>query len=250
MRNAMRLYPAIDLRGGTVVRLYQGDYAQSTAYDNDPVELAQAYEEAGASWLHLVDLDGAKGEAGENLYVFEEIATRTALRIQAGGGVRNAQDLQRLHDAGVTRVVIGSLAVKQPEVVRQWFIRQGSEGICLAADVRRAEDGSLHVLTAGWTEDSAIELNAFIQTFQDVDLRHALCTDVSRDGTLSGPNVALYQDLVTRFPWLQVQASGGVSSLADLQALDAAEVDGAIIGKALLEGRFTLEEAAACLPSA
>jgi len=245
----MRLYPAIDLRGGSVVRLYQGDYAQTTKYANDPVELAQVYEEAGASWLHLVDLDGAKGEAGENLYVFEEIATRTALRIQAGGGVRNGDDLQRLHDAGVARVVIGSLAVREPEIVRDWFVKQGSESICLAADVRKDADGSMHVQVAGWTEDGAIELNAFIERYQDVDLRHALCTDVSRDGTLGGPNVELYRDLVQRFPWLQVQASGGVSSLEDLQALAAAEVDGAIIGKALLEGRFTLEEAAACLPN-
>lgn len=246
----MRLYPAIDLRGGTVVRLYQGDYDQTTAYANDPVELAQAYEDAGASWLHLVDLDGAKGEAGENLYVFEEIATRTALRIQAGGGVRNGKDLQRLHDAGVARVVIGSLAVREPDLVREWFTKQGSEGICLAADVRLADDGSMHVQTSGWTEDGAIELNDFITRYQDVDLRHALCTDVSRDGTLGGPNVALYRGLVQRFPWLQVQASGGVSSLADLQALAEAEVDGAIIGKALLEQRFTLQEAQACLPSA
>ena len=243
---SIQLYPAIDLRGGEVVRLYQGDYDQVTYYPTDPVDLARAYENAGAAWLHIVDLDAARGEQSENLYVIEEIATRTALRLQGGGGVRDEEGLLRRYDAGISRVVIGSLAVKQPALVRGWFERFGTEALCLAADVRAdGQDGWL-VQISGWEASGGMQLDAFIACYQDVDLRHALCTDVSRDGTLGGPNVALYRGLIERFPWLQVQASGGVSSLDDLRALAAAEIDGVIVGKALLDGRFSFEEALAC----
>lgn len=251
---SLALYPAIDLRAGRVVRLYQGDYDRETRYADDPVALAQAFEQAGASWLHVVDLDGARGESSVNFEVIEEIATQTALRLQSGGGVRDEEGLRRRLDAGVSRVVIGSLAVRQAAQVRDWFGRFGPEALCLAADVRADAGGRWIVQVAGWEASGGLDLEAFIERYQDVDLRHALCTDVSRDGTLGGPNISLYGGLVARFPWLQLQASGGVSELSDLAALRRVGVDGVIVGKALLDGRFTLAEAIrevrACSPSA
>ena len=240
------LYPAIDLREGRVVRLYQGDYAQETRYASDPVALAQQYEEAGATWLHVVDLDGARGESSGNLYVIEEIATQTALRLQSGGGVRDEAGLQRRFDAGVSRAVVGSLAVRERALVRDWFGRFGPEALCLAADVRADAQGRWIVQVAGWEASGGCDLDELICAYQDVDLRHALCTDVSRDGTLAGPNVALYQGLAQRYPWLQIQASGGIAELDDLRALQQAQVEAVIIGKALLDGRFNLQEALAC----
>ena len=242
----MILLPAIDLRQGRVVRLCQGDYQAETRYPETPQALAQAYAEAGARELHLVDLDAAQSGRPEQQALIEAIARTPNLAVQAGGGVRSIETLEALFDAGLTRVVIGSVAVREPERAIAWSRRFGPERIVLAFDVRTAPDGSYRLQAAGWTESSTVELYTALERFLDAGLRRFLITDIALDGTLSGPNLALYTEIRERFPHAWVQASGGISSLADLKALADLGLHTAIIGRALLEGRFTLTEALAC----
>ena len=236
--------PAIDLRGGQVVRLKQGDYAQQTTYAVDPRELAQRYADAGARWLHLVDLDGARSGQLDNLAVISAIAAY-GMQVQAGGGVRDKADLQRLFDAGVQRVVLGSVAIRDPELVAGWLDKHGAERLTLALDTRRI-DGRWTLPSAGWTETEARTLDELAPWFAVHGARHLLCTDIDRDGMLAGFNLDLYRHLADSVPQLAVQASGGVRSLDDIRAARAAGARGVILGRALLEGRFTVEEALAC----
>ena len=236
--------PAIDLRGGHVVRLKQGDYAQQTTYAADPRELAQRYADAGARWLHLVDLDGARSGQLDNLAVISAIAAY-GMQVQAGGGVRDEADLQRLFDAGVQRVVLGSVAIRDPELVAGWLDKHGAERLTLALDTRRI-DGRWTLPSAGWTETEARTLDELAPWFAVHGARHLLCTDIDRDGMLAGFNLDLYRHLADSVPQLAVQASGGVRSLDDIRAARAAGARGVILGRALLEGRFTVEEALAC----
>ena len=235
----MIIYPAIDLINGTVVRLHKGDFNQLTTYASDPVSVAQSYADAGAKWLHLVDLDGAKNPENKQINSIGKIIEHTGLQVQTGGGIRSFDDVKALIDAGASRVVIGSLAVHNPKTTKSIFNAFGPERICLAADVVWRDDG-FYIAVSGWQEASSLGLFAFIKTYQDSDLRHTLCTDIDRDGTLAGCNRDLYQTVKQKFPNLQLQASGGVSVLNDLVGLPA---DGVIIGKALYEGRFTLQQA-------
>jgi phosphoribosylformimino-5-aminoimidazole carboxamide ribotide isomerase len=242
----MQLYPAIDLRSGQVVRLIQGDFAQQTTYQTDPVALAQQYEAAGADWLHLVDLDGAKGDnAGslENLHIVEKIAACTRLKIQTGGGVRTEQDLRERYGAGAARVVIGSVAVHQPLLAIAWLSQFGAQRLTLALDARADAAGVYRVHTAGWQQAAQSELFECVQRFETAGFVHALVTDIALDGMLAGPNIALYVKLKSMLKTLHVQASGGVSALSDLHALAANDIAGVIIGKALLEGRFSFADA-------
>jgi len=236
--------PAIDLRSGRVVRLKQGDYAQQTTYEFDPHALAARYAQAGAEWLHLVDLDGARGGSLENLAVIESIA-RDGMRVQAGGGVRSEEDVQRLFDAGVSRVVVGSLAIREPERVAGWLATHGAECITLALDTLQQE-GAWRLPSAGWTETESRTLDELAPWYAVRGARHLLCTDIHRDGMLAGFNLNLYAHLATTVPTLAVQASGGVRSLDDIRAAREAGAKGVILGRALLEGRFTVEEALAC----
>ncbi|HEX5304551.1 MAG TPA: 1-(5-phosphoribosyl)-5-[(5-phosphoribosylamino)methylideneamino]imidazole-4-carboxamide isomerase [Dyella sp.] len=236
--------PAIDLRGGQVVRLKQGDYAQQTDYPFVPVELAGRYAAAGASWLHLVDLDGARSGSLDNLKVIEAIAAN-GMQVQAGGGVRGEDDLCRLFDAGVRRVVLGSVAIRDPETVAAWLDSYGPERITLALDTRRI-DGRWALPSAGWTELEARTLDELAPWYAERGARHLLCTDIDRDGMLAGFNLDLYRHLADTVPALAVQASGGVRSLDDIRAAREAGAQGVILGRALLEGRFTVEEAIAC----
>lgn len=239
----MLIYPAIDIRAGQVVRLHQGDFAQETQYPIDPLALATQYQTEGASWLHVVDLDGARSGVEQERPLLRRLVTATPkLRVQSGGGVRTRADFDALRDAGVRRVVIGSLYVREPDVVARWLEETTSEAFCLALDVRDRA-GGWWVQTAGWRKDSDLALFDAIEHALTRGFRHFLVTDIGRDGTLTGPNLALYQELRVRFAHAQVQASGGVSSLADLAQLRALGVHGAIVGKALLEGRFTLPQA-------
>lgn len=239
----MLIYPAIDIRGGRCVRLAQGDFDAETRY-GDPIDQACAFAEAGAAWIHVVDLDGAQDGAARQRDLIGAVVEGARVNIQCGGGVRTAEDVDALLDLGVARVVVGSAAVKRPEDVLLWIGRAGPQRICAAFDVKPAGDNYM-VATEGWTQSSGIGLIDAIARFPGGALRHALVTDVSRDGTLSGPNLALYADLVARFPHIAVQASGGVAGLADLDALRAGGVAGAIVGRALYEKRFTLEDALA-----
>ncbi len=235
----MIIYPAIDVMDGKCVRLYQGDFAQQTAYEVSPAQTAQRYKAQGAQWLHLVDLDGAKDTNQRQIQLITEIIKQSKLQVQTGGGVRTPEDVQALLNAGASRVAIGSLAIKKPDLTVEILKRFGADKICLAADVK-IQNGKHSLAVSGWQEQSDMTLNAFIQNYLDVGLKHLLCTDISRDGTMEGCNFALYEEIQTTFPKIEIQASGGVSSLEDVRKLKAA---GVIIGKALYEGAFSLPEA-------
>lgn len=240
------IYPAIDVRDGKVVRLAQGDYARQTIYGDDPLAQAQRYAQAGAQWLHLVDLDAARAGGYTLLPLLKALATHTTLKVQTGGGVRSSDDVAQLLDAGAQRVVIGSLAVREPEAVAGWIARFGAERITVALDTRQDERGRWRLPVHGWTEDGERDLDALATAYADVGLRHLLCTDIARDGMLSGPNQSLYRHLLEHLPTLAVQASGGVRDLDDVIAARASGCAGVVLGKALLEGRLELNEALTC----
>lgn len=242
--------PAIDVREGRVVRLAQGDYARETRYPADPVALALAYADAGASVLHLVDLDAARAGGYTLLPLLQALAADGRLAVQTGGGVRSEDDVQRILDAGAARVVVGSLAVREPARVAQWLARFGAERIVLALDARQDAGGGWRLPVHGWTEAADASLDTLLALYADAGARHLLCTDIDRDGMLSGPNLALYREIASRWPKLALQASGGVRDAADVRAAAVAGCAGIVLGRALLEGRFTLadalREAASC----
>ncbi|MEL6113705.1 1-(5-phosphoribosyl)-5-[(5-phosphoribosylamino)methylideneamino]imidazole-4-carboxamide isomerase [Photobacterium sp. SP02] len=240
------IIPALDLIDGQVVRLFQGDYGQVTEYKVNPAEQFALYHQAGADWLHLVDLTGAKDTSARQLDLIRTLLASTPANIQIGGGVRSEQDVADLLDAGAQRVVIGSTAVKQPEVVKAWMEKYGPERIVLALDVNIDGNGQRKVAVSGWQEDSGVTIEALIEDFLTVGLKHVLCTDISRDGTLAGSNVDLYRDLCAQYPDVQFQSSGGIGSLDDIAALKGTGVAGVIVGRALLDGKFTAEQAFAC----
>ena len=244
----MLLIPAIDLRGGRCVRLFQGDFGAETQYAAEPVELLERYHALGAPWLHVVDLDGARDGGGANRDILVRLAAQRRLRIQAGGGVRSADAIEALLGQGVDRVVVGSAAVEQPEAVTGWLQSFGPDRICLALDVRH-EEGVPRVRTRGWREGGVISLWDALKPFLEHGLKHVLCTDIARDGALSGPATALYTEAVRRHPQIAWQASGGVRDAADLAALAAAGAAAAVSGKALLEGRMTQWELRPFLPN-
>ena len=238
----MLLIPAIDLRKGRTVRLFQGDFDAETRYELQPHELLLRYRGLGASWLHVVDLDGAKDGSLSNRSIIVALASQRAVRLQVGGGIRSSATIDDLLQQGVSRVVIGSTAVERPDEVNEWLVRYGPEKICLAFDIRLDDGGVPRVRTRGWTEGTALSLWDAVARFPAGRLKHVLCTDIERDGALTGPNVELYREAVTRFSHLQWQASGGVRDASDLAALSKTGVAGAVSGKALLEERITSEE--------
>ncbi|MDR1075832.1 MAG: 1-(5-phosphoribosyl)-5-[(5-phosphoribosylamino)methylideneamino]imidazole-4-carboxamide isomerase [Xanthomonadaceae bacterium] len=240
------VYPALDIRGGRVVRLAQGDYTRETRYGEDVLERAQAFADDGAQWMHLVDLDAAKAGGYTLLDRLHEIASRTGLQVQTGGGVRSRDDVRRILDAGAARVVIGSLAVREPESAIAWLHEFGPDRITVALDTRQDEQGVWRLPVHGWTETAAQTLDGFAVRYADAGLRHLLCTDISRDGMMAGPNLQLYAHLRQRAPALSIQASGGVRDLADVGGARATGCAGAILGRALLEGKLVLREALAC----
>lgn len=242
----MIIYPAIDLRGGRVVRLTEGKFDQEKSYGDDPLAVARGFKAAGATWLHVVDLDGAKDPAKRQTPRVEQLAQESGLRVQTGGGIRDEAQVAALLQAGVRRVIVGSLAVRQPDLVRGWLKSFGPEHIILSPDVRLDDAGVPRIAAAGWQETTGVALDDFLNDYLAAGLIHILCTDISRDGKLTGPNSALYAELVQRFPALQIQASGGVSSLDDLRVLKTTGSAGAIVGRALYEKKFTLQEALAC----
>lgn len=246
----MRLIPAIDLRGGHCVRLYQGDYDAETRYPVEPQQLLDRYRDLGARWLHVVDLDGARDGEQPNRAAILALARQTAVRIQVGGGVRDRSTVAALLEAGVSRVVVGSAAITQPSQVRQWLQHFGAPAIVLAFDVRLDQNGRPLCAIHGWREQSALDLWSAVEGYADAGLRHVLCTDVARDGALSGPNLDLYKECVRRFPQIEWQASGGIRDAADLEALAATGAAAAISGRALLEQRFTPQELRPFLPNA
>ncbi len=240
----MIVYPAIDLKDGICVRLMHGRFDAVTRYDDQPIARLTAFAAAGARWAHIVDLDGAEAGRAVQHALIGDLARAVDIRIQSGGGVRSADDVSALIDAGVARVVVGSLAVSQPETVADWLRRFGPDRITLAIDVKADGDRWVPALK-GWTEAAGVDLWTALDRYPPDLARHLLVTDVGRDGALTGPNLDLLGEIIRRRPDLKVQASGGVASVADLTAAAALGCDGAIVGRALYENRFTLEEALA-----
>lgn len=240
------IIPAIDLIQGKTVRLYQGSYDKTTEYQQTPLQLRDLYAKAGAGILHLVDLTGAKNAAERQLELLTTLMQNAPLPVQVGGGVRTAADVDQLLSAGASRVVVGSVAIREPETVQGWLRAYGGDKIVLALDVSINAKGDKTLPSHGWIEESSITLEQVLDGFIAAGAKHVLCTDISKDGTLQGPNVALYAELTQKYPQIQWQASGGVGSLADIKALKPTGVAGVILGRALLEGKFTVEEAIQC----
>ncbi len=246
----MLLMPSIDLRGGHCVRLRQGDFSAETAYAVKPAALLRRYQTLGARWVHVVDLDGAKDGVRLNATLIEALARHPSIRLQVGGGARSTYAIEALLDAGVGRVVVGSAAVERPSEVHGWLKAYGAERICLAFDVRIDGAGEPSVHTQGWARDSVVSLWDALGAFPTGAMQHVLCTDIACDGTLRGPNLALYRSALARFPRLSWQASGGIRNAADLTALAQLGVAAAVSGRALLEKRITDEELQPFLPAA
>lgn len=237
------IIPAIDLIDGRVVRLEKGDFNAVTQFDYSPLEQLKLYQDAGSELLHLVDLNGAKSPANRQLPLIRQLVKQLDAPVQVGGGVRSEQDVVALLEAGVAKVVIGSLTVSEPETVAGWIKQYGADRITAALDVRLDDNNEPKILTHGWQKGSGRSLTEVIAPLLEAGLSNVLCTDIDRDGMLTGPNVELYKRLVADYPTVRWQASGGIAELNDLRQLKAINIGGIIIGKALLTGRFSIEEA-------
>ncbi|GJM31661.1 MAG: 1-(5-phosphoribosyl)-5-[(5-phosphoribosylamino) me thylideneamino] imidazole-4-carboxamide isomerase [Saprospiraceae bacterium] len=233
----MQIIPAIDIIEGKCVRLTQGDYNQKKVYNEDPLEVAKQFEGAGLQRLHLVDLDGARASRIINHRVLEKIASRTTLHIDFGGGLKSDEDIRIAFNSGARQITGGTIAVKQPDKFESWLKAYGSEKIILGAD---AKDRKIAV--SGWQEKSELDLLAFLEDYTDKGVVYTICTDIAKDGLLQGSSVELYQEIRAAFPELKLIASGGVTTVAELEQLSEIGCFGAIIGKALYEGHIKLEE--------
>lgn len=243
------IIPAIDLIDGCVVRLHQGDYGARRDYGEDPLARLQRYQASGAQLLHIVDLTGAKDPKARQIPLLRELLGNLSIPVQTGGGIRSADDVRSLLDAGAARVVVGSAAVKRTDEVAGWMKTFGADKFVLALDVRINKAGNAEVAVSGWQENSGVLMDDLIRAFEPAGLRYVLTTDISKDGTLAGPNTALYAKLAQTFPNIDFQASGGIGSLDDIRAVSHTGAAGVIVGRALLEGKFTLEEAIECWPN-
>ena len=232
----IELIPAIDIIDGKCVRLTKGDYEQKTVYGN-PVEMAREFERIGFRRLHVVDLDGAKSRHIVNSEVLRSIASATNLVIDFGGGIKTDDDIEQAFEAGAAMVTVGSVAVTKPELFNNWLVKYGAERMILGADVRNGR-----ISINGWKEDSTEELLPFLKRYIDMGVQHVLCTEISKDGTLAGPALDLYKEIMTAYPELNLIASGGVSSIEDIQQLDVAGIPSVVFGKAIYEGRIDLNE--------
>lgn len=238
------IFPAIDLMDRKCVRLFKGDFNQRTDYETSPMEVAKSYAADGAEWMHIVDLDGAKLGMSTQSDLIMELATQSGLKVQTGGGIRDAKQIQSLLEGGVTRVVIGSLAVSNKKLVSSWMSEFGADKIVLALDINIGEDGQPRPALKGWTEPSPETIWDVINAYENV--KTLLVTDISKDGVLGGANVALYEAIIKRYPNIDLITSGGVGTLGHVKELKALNPHGVIIGKALYENKFTLAEAIAC----
>ena len=233
----MHIIPAIDLIDGKAVRLTQGDYRQKTEYNARPLEVAQQFEDAGLTRLHLVDLDGAREKRVINWKVLEQIASKTRLHVDFGGGVQSDDDLRMVFECGAKQVTGGSIAVKQPDVLERWLSQHGPDKIILGADAKNEK-----IAVSGWEEGTDVWIYDFLEQWVEKGIQYVISTDVAKDGLLQGPSFDLYRNLQDRFPDLSIIASGGVSNLSDIEMLADMEIYGVIVGKAIYEGRVTLKE--------
>jgi len=233
----IELIPAIDIINGQCVRLTKGDYQQKTVYSDSPAEVAKGFEQLGYKRLHVVDLDGAKSKHIVNDEVLRRITTETKLTVDFGGGIKTDEDIRKAFDAGAKMVTVGSIAVQQPELCFEWLDKYGAERIILGADVRHGK-----ISINGWKEDSDEDLLPFLRKYIDAGIKNVLCTEISKDGTLAGPAIELYKEVMRVYPELHLIASGGVSSIDDIKALDAAGIPAVVFGKAIYEGKINLKE--------
>jgi phosphoribosylformimino-5-aminoimidazole carboxamide ribotide isomerase len=246
----VHVIPAIDLKDGRCVRLYQGDFARETHYSDDPLEVARRYREMGFDHLHVVDLDGALSGEQRHRGVVSKIADEAQLRLQIGGGIRSRDSVAEWLEAGAGRCVIGSLAVTQPHIVAEWFREFGAERLVLALDVRTEANTPPVLATHGWKTTTSLTLWDCVDGYAGCGLRHVLCTDIGKDGALTGPNTSLYSEFLQRYPKIELQASGGVRDRADLEALRNLGCAAAITGRALLDGRISAEDVSPFLQNA
>ncbi len=233
----MRIIPAIDIIDGKCVRLKQGDYAQKIVYNDNPLDVAKSFEDAGLTHLHLVDLDGAKAGKVVSWDVVERITTNTKLHVDFGGGIKTHEEILRLLNLGVYQVNLGSISVKEPIKILDWIKQFGAEKIILSADVKNEM-----ISINGWQDSAAINIMTFLKDYVQKGIEHVTCTDISTDGMLTGPNIELYEKILLSFPQLNMIASGGVSCVDDLRELKRIGVDGVIVGKAIYEGKISLRE--------
>lgn len=233
----MKLIPAIDIINGACVRLTQGDYNQKKVYQQNPLDVARDLEKAGFEYLHLVDLDGAKSSSPKNLYILNQIALDTELQIDFGGGIKSEDSLIQALRSGANQVNIGSLSVRNSNLVKFWLLRYGPEKIIIGADVKERK-----MAINGWQETTDLHILDFIKEFVDYGARHFVCTDIAKDGMMAGSSIELYEEILRAFPEIQLIASGGVSTIDEIRKLESIGVAGAIIGKALLEGAIDPEE--------
>ena len=234
--NSIELIPAIDIINGQCVRLTKGDYEQKTVY-GQPLDMAREFERIGFQRLHVVDLDGAKSKHIVNSAVLQNITTETALTVDFGGGIKTDEDIETAFASGAAMVTVGSIAVTQPDRFIAWLDKYGADRMILGADVRNGK-----ISINGWKEDSEEDLLPFLRKYIDAGVRNVLCTEISKDGTLAGPAIDLYQRVMDTYPQLHLIASGGVSSINDIKALDAAGIPAVVFGKAIYEGKINLEE--------
>jgi phosphoribosylformimino-5-aminoimidazole carboxamide ribotide isomerase len=232
----MRIIVAIDIIGGKCVRLTRGDFNTKKVYNEDPLEVARKVEDNGINYLHIVDLDGAKNKKIENLKVLERIAANTSLKIDFGGGIRSDEDLRMVFEAGAVQVTAGSIAVTDPELFMRWLSAYGPEKLILGADYKDRK-----ISAGGWLEDSGKDLISFLSGYRDKGVRYTVCTDIDRDGMLKGPATELYKEILETVN-INLIASGGISSLKDVDEIREAGCEGVIVGKAFYEGRITLKE--------
>lgn len=235
----MKVIPAIDIVDGKCVRLTQGNFGTVKIYDEDPLDVAKRFEDADIEHIHLVDLDGAERGMVTNWDTVESIRANTALRIDFGGGVKTSEDVDLLLEMNIDQINVGSVAVKEPEKFREWIRKFGAENFILSTDVKGKS-----VQVSGWQETTAFSVYDLVSLYLPDGVRTVTCTDISADGMLAGPNFALYKKLINRFPGIRINASGGVSSIGDVEKLQYIGVSGVIIGKAIYEGRIKLEELA------
>jgi phosphoribosylformimino-5-aminoimidazole carboxamide ribotide isomerase len=246
----MIVIPSIDLKDGSCVRLYQGDFGRETRYDDDPVDVARLYKNMGLRYLHVVDLDGALSGEQRHRAVVSTILDAAKLVLQIGGGIRSGRAIREWLDAGATRCVIGSMAVTEPQTVADWLREFGAERIVLALDVWKDGDGPPVLATHGWTRSSELPIWDCIEGYLRSGLKHVLCTDIRQDGALTGPNKLLYGEFMQRYPEIELQASGGVRHIGDLEELRALGCSAAITGRALLDRRITAEDVTSFLRNA
>ena len=232
----MRIIPAIDIIDGKCVRLTKGDYSTQKIYNEDPLEVAKAFEGSGVSYLHVVDLDGAKSKSIVNYKVLEKLATNTGLKIDFGGGLKSDEDLRIAFASGAKQITVGSIAIKEPRIFKQWLKQYGSEKIILGADVK----GDFIALS-GWMETSDKTIVPFIQKYQDEGIQYVICTDISKDGMMEGPSFGLYKSLLIECPEIKLIASGGVSDISELPQLADIGCESVIIGKAIYEKKVSLK---------